>query len=142
MGTTTLPSVKDSTETSGPVRNSSTTILLPLSPNFPSSIIDLTASFASSLVSAMTTPFPRASPSALITTGIGQLSRYSRAAAGSSNTSYAAVGMPYFFMRFLEKILLASITAAFLSGPKALMPSALRASTAPIARGSSGATTA
>ncbi len=30
MGTKVLPSVKDSTETSGPVRNSSMTILLPL----------------------------------------------------------------------------------------------------------------
>ena len=38
--------------------------------------------------------------------------------------------------------LLASMTAAFLSGPKQGMPAALSASTAPRARGSSGATMA
>ena len=41
-----------------------------------------------------------------------------------------------------KKALLASMTAAFLSGPKQGMPAALSASTAPRARGSSGATTA
>ncbi len=39
MGLTTLPSVKLSTLTSGPVRNSSTTTWLPDAPNFLSSMI-------------------------------------------------------------------------------------------------------
>ena len=54
--------------------------------------------------------------------------------------SYLAVGMPYFFMSPLEKALLASTTAALARGPKAGMPAASRASTIPMARGSSGAT--
>ena len=50
--------------------------------------------------------------------------------------------MPYFFIRFLENTLLASICAAFASGPKQGMPMACRRSTQPMASGSSGATTA
>ena len=68
MGTTVSPSVNESTETSGPVRNSSMTTRLPLAPNFPSSIISRTALFASALLPAMMTPLPSASPSALTTT--------------------------------------------------------------------------
>ena len=49
--------------------------------------------------------------------------------------------MPYFFMSRLANTLLLSISAAFLSGPKQAMPACLSASTAPSARGSSGATT-
>ena len=41
MGTTVLPSVKARTETSGPVRNSSMTTRLPLSPKTLSSIMDV-----------------------------------------------------------------------------------------------------
>ena len=50
--------------------------------------------------------------------------------------------MPYFFIRSLAKALLLSMTAALASGPKQGMPAAVKASTAPRARGSSGATTA
>ena len=61
--------------------------------------------------------------------------------AGSSNVSYLAVGMPYFFIRSLEKTLEASMRAAALSGPKAGIPTAASASTMPRASGSSCATT-
>ena len=64
------------------------------------------------------------------------------AAAGSVNVSLAAVGMPYFFMRFLEKTLLPSMIAAFLLGPKQGTPAASSASTQPRTSGSSGVTTA
>ena len=50
--------------------------------------------------------------------------------------------MPYFFIRFFAKALLLSICAAFASGPKQGTPAACSASTAPMASGSSGATTA
>ena len=50
--------------------------------------------------------------------------------------------MPYFFMRFLAKTLLPSITAARFSGPKQGMPAASSASTMPRQSGSSGVTTA
>ena len=43
MGTTVFPSVKVSTDTSGPVRNSSITTHSPLFPNLPLSIISLMA---------------------------------------------------------------------------------------------------
>ncbi len=59
-----------------------------------------------------------------------------------SNTSYAAVGIPYFFIRFFEKTLLPSMMAAFALGPKHLMPASSSASTQPSTSGSSGATTA
>ena len=142
IGTTTLPSVKLRTETSGPVRNSSMTTLEPEAPNLPSSIISLTASIASSLVCAMITPLPRARPSALMTVGMGAVSRYASALSQSSKTSYAAVGMLYFFMRFFEKILEPSMMAALASGPKHGMPMASSSSTQPRTSGSSIATTA
>ena len=69
MGLTTLPSVKLSTLTSGPVRNSSTTTWLPEAPNFLSSMISLMPSAACSSFSQISTPLPSASPSALMTTG-------------------------------------------------------------------------
>ena len=50
MGITVLPSVKLRTETSGPVRNSSMTILSPEAPKTLSSIMERTASLASSMV--------------------------------------------------------------------------------------------
>ena len=137
IGTTVSPSVKESTDTSGPVRNSSITILFPLSPKAFSSIIRRTASSASSRVFAIITPLPRASPSALITVGRGASLIYSSASRALSNTLYSAVGMPYFFIRFLANTLLLSIAAAALVGPKQGMPQSLRASTAPSARGSS-----
>ena len=64
-----LPSVKASTLTSGPVRNSSITTRLPESPKARSSIMVLTASSASSQVWEISTPLPRARPSALMTMG-------------------------------------------------------------------------
>ena len=130
-----------STDTSGPVRNSSTTTLFPELPNFLSSIISLTAAFASVKVFAMITPLPSANPSAFMTTGKCPLfSIYSIAFAGSLKVSYSAVGMPYFFIRFFEKTLLLSMIAALARGPNALIPLAINVSTMPSANGSSGAT--
>ena len=87
MGTTVSPSVNESTETSGPVKNSSITIFSPLLPKTLSSIISRTARFASSRVSAIITPLPSAKPSALITAGSGAVSRYASALSGLSKTS-------------------------------------------------------
>ena len=74
IGTTVSPSVKDRTDTSGPVRNSSMTTVAPLSPKRPPSIMERTASRASFRVSQISTPLPRARPSALTTVGRGQAS--------------------------------------------------------------------
>ena len=63
------------------------------------------------------------------------------AASASVNTSYFAVGMPYFFIRSLLNTLLASMRAAAALGPKAGMPASASLSTRPRASGSSGATT-
>ncbi len=52
------------------------------------------------------------------------------------------MGIPYFFIKSLAKTLLPSIAAAALLGPKALIPFSSNLSTAPRAKGSSGATTA
>ena len=48
--------------------------------------------------------------------------------------------MLYFFIRFFEKTLEASIIAAFALGPNARIPASSNASTIPAASGSSGAT--
>ena len=137
-----FPSVNESTETSGPSRNSSITMLFPLSPNTLSSIMLCTASSASARVFAIITPLPKARPSAFITVGMGAVLIYSSASSALLNTSYFAVGIEYFFMRFFEKTLLPSIIAAFAFGPKQGIPISLSASTAPSTSGSSGATTA
>ena len=142
IGITVFPSVKERTETSGPSKNSSTTILSPLLPNCLSHIIDLIASTASSRVNAMITPLPRASPSALMTVGIGAVAIYSSALSTLSKTSQAAVGIEYFFINSFEKTLLPSIIAAFARGPKQGIPFSSKASTQPSTSGSSGATTA
>ena len=140
MGTTHFPSVNASTLTSGPVKNSSMTTFSPEAPNLPR-IISATAVLASSRLMAMMTPFPSASPSALTTTGTGEASIYAFASFSDVNTAYFAVGIEYFFIRSFAKALLDSISAAAFSGPKHFIPSACSLSTAPIASGSSGATT-
>ena len=86
---------------------------LPLSPNTLSSIIDRTAAFASSLVSAMITPLPSARPSALITVGIGAVSKITKGRVHVVKTPH----MPpweyrYFFIRFFANTLLPSMMAA------------------------------
>ena len=121
--------------------NSSITMVFPAFPKCLSSIISLTPAFASSSVLQIRTPFPRASPSALSTIGMSAVSRYFIASSGLVKFSYAAVGIPYFFIRSLENAFEPSIMAAFAFGPKALMPASLNASTAPATSGSSGATT-
>ena len=75
MGLMVLPSVKASTETSGPVRNSSMTTDLPDAPNFSSFIMEDTASIASSRVLQISTPLPSARPSALTTMGMSAVCR-------------------------------------------------------------------
>ena len=142
MGISVFPSVKASTETSGPSRYSSITTLSPLLPNLPPCIISVIVCMASSRLSAIITPLPRASPSALITMGRGAFSAYRSASSILLNVSKRAVGILYFFMRFLEKTLLPSIIAASARGPKQGIPAASSASTHPSTRGSSGVTTA
>ena len=64
IGTIVLPSVKHSTETSGPVRNSSITTRLPDAPNLPHRMISSTAASAAASSSQISTPLPSARPSA------------------------------------------------------------------------------
>ena len=132
-----FPSTKESTETSRPVMNSSITMVFPALPNFLSSIMVRTPSFASSSVLQINTPLPKASPSAFSTIGIFAVSRYASASFGSVKFSYPAVGMLYFFMRSLEKAFDPSRIAAFLRGPNTFSPSASNTSTIPPTNGSS-----
>ena len=88
MGTMALPSVKASTLTSGPVRNSSTTIWLPAAPKARSSMMVRTPSRAAARSLQISTPLPSARPSAFSTMGQRVFaSRYARAAPGSAKTS-------------------------------------------------------
>ena len=82
-----FPSTKDNTDTSRPVMNSSTTMRSPAEPNCLSSIRVFTPSRASSRVLQISTPLPRARPSAFSTTGTGAVSRYLSAASGVSKVS-------------------------------------------------------
>ncbi len=140
MGSIVLLSQKQSSETSAPSINSSTTIFAPALPNFFCVIISSTA-FSASISSMHTyTPLPKASPSAFITIGAPSFFIYSFAFCVSSNTSYFAVGILYFFIKSLENDFDDSICAAFLLGPNALIPCCSNASTIPADNGSSGAT--
>ena len=73
MGTMALPSVKASTDTSGPSKNSSMTTRSPLLPKAWSHMVCLTASSASRVFLQISTPLPSARPSALTTSGAGVL---------------------------------------------------------------------
>ena len=68
MGTTVLPSVKASSEHSGPVSISSMTTVLPASPKVPPKHSRTASSACSSSVATMT-PLPAARPSAFTTSG-------------------------------------------------------------------------
>ncbi len=59
----------------------------------------------------------------------------------SVKVSYAAVGMPWRFMKFLENAFELSSCAAALVGPKMRRPCARNTSTTPAASGPSGPTT-
>ena len=109
----------------------------PAAPNFLSSIISLTPAFASSKVLQIKTPFPNARPSAFNTIGIFTVSKYANAFLGSSNVSYPAVGILYFFIRSFENALDPSKMAAFFLGPNTFKPSFSKASTIPPTNGSS-----
>ena len=87
MGHTVCPSVKASTDTSGPVRKLSMTTRLPESPKTLSSIMSRMAARASSRFWQISTPLPRARPSALMTWGKAAPSRYRRASSARVKTS-------------------------------------------------------
>ena len=87
MGFTVLPSVNASTDTSGPVRNSSITTRLPDMPKRLWIIMARTASAASCRLWQISTPLPSARPSALTTSGTGARCTYARALSQSSKTS-------------------------------------------------------
>jgi len=70
-------------ESSSPTRNSSTTTLSPALPNWWRSIMSSMALSASAWLAALTTPLPAASPSALMTTGVGSVRAKAFAAAAS-----------------------------------------------------------
>ena len=82
---------------------------------------------------AMMTPLPRARPSALMTVGMGaRVEIGERLRPCRQRPRTAAVGMPYFFMRFLEKTLLPSNDGGLGVGAEAGNAHALSsASTAP-----------
>ena len=102
---------------SSPSIFSSTTISLPLSPNAPPSSISRAAATASSREAGITTPLPAASPLAFMTVSNGALLIYFSAASGSVKFAPSAVGIEYFFKKFLEYALLASSIAPFFDGP-------------------------
>ena len=140
-GRTFSPSVRTKKEASSPVRNSSITTFVPASPNAPRSIMERTASSPSSRERHMMTPLPAARPSAFTTKGGSVSPILASACPMSVKTAYSPVGIPYFFIRFFEKVLLPSSSAAAFEGPKTRRPSFSKKSVIPSQRGCSGPTT-
>src|SRR6185437_12134349 len=105
------PSQSAKNEASSPTRQSSMTISHAGVPRPPPNIMSIAAS-ASCVVSATTTPFPAASPSAFTTMGAPFFRTYSLAAAAPLNRSYAAVGILLALHRSLVKPLEPSSRAA------------------------------
>ena len=97
--------------------------------------------FSPSLVELhIITPFPAARPSALTTKGRFICLIQLRALFKSVKVEYSAVGILYFFMRFLEKTLLPSSSAAAWQGPNIFKPFSSNKSTIPSDNGCSGPT--
>src|SRR3954466_4299587 len=126
---------------SSPCRKSSTTTRAPASPRLFCVIIRSMAACASSMLAATTTPFPAASPSALITIGAPRLATKALARSALWNVRCGAVGMLWRTMNALAKSLDDSSCAAARVAPKILMPASRKASTAPAASAASGPTT-
>src|SRR5512132_4406545 len=122
-GTAFTPSESAHTDTSGPSSSSSITS------GWPSAAAVGSAASSSSCVRHTKTPFPAASPSALITHG------------GRATGSSAAVGTPAALMTSLAKPFEPSIAAAERLGPKIATPFLRRASATPSTSGASGPTT-
>ena len=125
-------------DTSGPTRPSSTSTVLPASPNTASSSIITNAARASASSCAMTTPLPAASPSALMATGVP----YSATAVIPESTSVTAmdraVGTPEASMISLANALLPSRRAASADGPSTATPATRSTSARPATSGASG----
>ena len=102
---------------------------------------DRTAASASARLSVTVTPLPAANPSAFTTHGPPDPRMWAPAASGSSNDHDRAVGTPWRAITALANAFEPSRRAPEAVGPKARIPLALSASTAPATRGSSGPTT-
>ncbi len=113
----------------------------PASPKRPAFIISWIAAAASSQVRAIMTPFPSASPSALITIGNCSRSQKRNASPLWLKVPASAVGMCAFRIISFAKILDDSSRAAAIVGPKMRSPSLSNKSTTPAASVSSGPTT-
>ncbi len=99
------------------------------------------AASACAVVSATTTPFPAARPSALITTGRPYAASAAFAAAASVNVRARPVGTPAASMTSFAKRLDPSMRAPAATGPNAFTPIFSSASTSPLQSGASGPTT-
>ena len=102
---------------------------------------EVIASCASCSVNATTTPFPAASPSALITIGAPFCATYSCASFASVKVLLSAQATPYFCINVFATSLLASNSAPFAFGPTTGIPQFQSCSEIPKASGSSGPTT-
>src|SRR3954468_3995000 len=140
-GSTLVPSLITMKLASSPCRKSSTTTRAPASPRLFCVIICSMAACASSTLAATTTPFPAASPSALITIGAPRLATKVLARSALWNVRWSAVGMLCRTMNALAKSFEDSSCAAARVAPKILMRASRKASTAPAASAASGPTT-
>src|SRR6266850_3601445 len=140
-GSALVPSLMTMKLASSPCRNSSTTTRAPASPRLFCVIMRSMAACASSTLAATTTPFPAASPSALITIGAPRLATKALARSALWNVRCSAVGMLWRTMNALAKSLEDSSCTAARVAPKILIPASRKASTTPAASAASGPTT-
>src|SRR5690625_4951243 len=132
-GTTVTPSVIQNSETSGPSKNSSTTIL-------PPGLARHSAAWASasSRSEVTTTPLPAASPSSLTTCGAPNSSSAAATSSTVKHTRESPVGTFAAAMISFAKALEPSRAAAACVGPKAGIPRFWTASLTPATSGASG----
>ena len=125
-------SISTRIDASSPCKNSSIR-------TFPSvSMAHFAASTASAIFSVTVTPFPAASPSLLITQGLGYPSNTLSISELSVIMTEPAVGTPSILMMLFACCFDPSSNAPSAFGPKQLIPKCLNRSANPATRGASG----
>src|SRR5690606_8890503 len=137
-GTARVPSHTTSSDSSGPVRPSSTTTVRPASPNDDPDSLSRTSASASASTSVTSTPLPAASPSVFTTHGGGSERRNSTAGSGSVNEAWRAVGTSAAASTSFIHALEPSSRAPSAPGPNTSRPCARRRSASPSTSGASG----
>ena len=137
-GSTSVPSQRASSDTSGPLSASSITTASPELPKTRETRHRSAATRASARSAQTVTPLPAASPSAFTTTAPGCSSSAASTSASVRHRRWRAVGTPAAAMTSLANAFEPSSRAASAPGPKTGIPAWRSASASPATSGASG----